>query len=93
MVKKIISNGRKIIFDTINTKEVKIKYLENNEICITLINKEDNEFNNFRFNCLENFKDDIYKFLTEETQENLMEIKNSIVQFSYQENLMLGVNR
>ncbi|EAK3364851.1 hypothetical protein BGG38_03860 [Campylobacter lari] len=84
MVKKIISNGRKRIFDTINTKEVKIKYLENNEICITLINIEDNKFNNFRFNCLENFKDDIYKFLTEETQENLMEIKNSIVQFSYQ---------
>ncbi|EAJ5672718.1 MULTISPECIES: hypothetical protein [Campylobacter] len=93
MVKKIISNGRKRIFDTINTKEVKIKYLENNEICITLINIEDNKFNNFRFNCLENFKDDIYKFLTEETQENLMEIKNSIVQFSYQENLILGVNQ
>ncbi|EAH7030208.1 hypothetical protein IO406_000380 [Campylobacter lari] len=92
MVKKIISNGRKRIFDTINTKEVKIKYLENNEICITLINIEDNKFNNFRFNCLENFKDDIYKFLTEETQENLMEIKNSIVQFSYQEKLILGVS-
>ncbi|EGK8058448.1 hypothetical protein IO382_000826 [Campylobacter lari] len=92
MIKKIIGNGRKRIFDTINTKEVKIKYLENNEICITLINKEDNKFNNFRFNCLENFKDDIYKFLTEETQNNLMQIKNSIVQFSYQENLMLGVN-
>ncbi|EEU8400442.1 hypothetical protein HDK09_000904 [Campylobacter lari] len=92
MVKKIISNGRKRIFDTINTKEVKIKYLENNEICIILINIEDNKFNNFRFNCLENFKDDIYKFLTEETQENLMEIKNSIVQFSYQEKLILGVS-
>lgn len=87
MVKKIISNGRKRIFDTINTKEVKIKHLENNEICITLINIEDNKFNNFRFNCLENFKDDIYKFLTEETQNNLMQIKNSIVQFSYQEKI------
>ncbi|EIF4082177.1 TPA: hypothetical protein SG339_000617, partial [Campylobacter coli] len=48
MIKKIISNGRKRIFDTINTKEVKIKYLENNEICITLINIENGEFNNFR---------------------------------------------
>ncbi|EIT5440009.1 hypothetical protein L2J53_001531, partial [Campylobacter coli] len=51
MIKKIISNGRKRIFDTTNTKEVKIKYLENNEICITLINIENGEFNNFRFNC------------------------------------------
>lgn len=93
MIKKIISNSRKRIFDTINTKGVKIKYLENNEICITLINIEEQKFNNFRFKCLENFKDDIYKFLTEETQENLVEIKNSIAQFSYQENLMLGVGQ
>ncbi|EJW3058294.1 hypothetical protein OBY35_001159, partial [Campylobacter coli] len=55
------------------------------------INIENGEFNNFRFNCLENFKDDAYKFLTEKTQNNLMEIKNSIVQLSYQENLLLGV--
>ncbi|WP_291950853.1 hypothetical protein [Campylobacter sp.] len=93
MIKKIISNGRKRIFDTINTKEVNIKYLKSNEICITLINIENKEFNNFRFKCLENFKDDIYKFLTEETRENLVEIKNSIAQFSYQENLILKVSQ
>ncbi|TEY04048.1 hypothetical protein [Campylobacter sp. US33a] len=88
MIKKIVDGGRVRVFDTKNTRAVKISKSENEISNVTLINFEARE-NNFKFRCFKKHQDEVYKFFTENTKDNLMEIENSEVKFSYQEKLLL----